>query len=37
MPHGIYCYKVMTFGLKRWSNISEGNSEVPEVADREER
>jgi hypothetical protein len=34
MPHGIYCYKVMTFGLKkRWSNISEGNSEVPEVAD----
>jgi hypothetical protein len=37
-PRGIYCYKVMIFGLKkRCSNIQEGNSEVPEVPNREGR
>jgi hypothetical protein len=36
-PHDIYFYKVMTFGLKRGSNIPEGNSEVPSIADQEKR
>jgi hypothetical protein len=35
-PHGIYCYKVMTFG-KRRSNLPEGNPEVLEDPNCEER
>jgi hypothetical protein len=32
MPHGIYCYKVMTFGLKKCrSNLPKGNSKVPKL------